>query len=181
MSKILVLVVAIAAAAAALAGASQASPPVHIRVPLNFTDLSPDYTAACGFPVYLSTNGIVDVTLHTNHDGSVREQDVFPGLTITVSAPSTGESFDHVFGPSTYEYPEGVFIGAPAVITSNGVRGDAPGIPPDAGQVVTPGVVIDIIPDLGPITVPTGPPISQHGHFEDPEAIVEAICTALAG
>jgi hypothetical protein len=124
---------------------------------------------------------MVDVTVHTNPDGSVREQDVFPGLTITVSAPSTARSFSHVFGPTTYLYPSGVHVGAPATITSLGVRGDAPGIPPDAGRVVTPGVVVAIVPGLGPITLPTGPPVSQSGNFEDPAKIVASICAGLAG
>jgi hypothetical protein len=150
-----------------------------VRTPLSIAAPSPEYSAACGFPVILSADGMLDVTVHTNPDGSVLEQDVFPGLTITVSAPSTGRSFSHVFGPTMYVYPDGVFIGAPAVITSTGVRGDAPGIPPDAGRVVSPGVVVDVIPDLGPITVPTGPPVSQTGNFEDPAVIVAAICAAL--
>jgi hypothetical protein len=67
------------------------------------------------------------------------------------------------------------------VITSYGVRGDAPGIPPDAGRVVTPGVVVDIVPGVGPITLPTGPPVSQTGNFEDPTRVVAAICAALSG
>jgi hypothetical protein len=141
---------------------------------------SPDYSAACGFPVILSANGMLDVTVHTNPDGSVREQDVFPGLTITVSAPSTGRSFSHVFGPTTYLYPDGVYVGAPALITSYGVRGNAPGIPPDAGRIVAPGVVVAVVPDVGPITVPTGLPVTQSGNFEDPARVVAAICAALA-
>ena len=168
------------AATALVAGTARANPPLHVRAPLSFSAPSPEYSAACGFPVIVSVNGMLDVTIHTNRDGSVREQDVFPGLTITVSAPSTGRSFSHVFGPTTYLYPDGVYVGASAVITSLGVRGDAPGIPPDAGRVVMPGVVVDIVPDVGPITLPTGPPIAQSGNFEDPERVVEAICAALA-
>jgi hypothetical protein len=168
-------------AAAVLAGNSPASEPTHTWTLLNITAPSPEYTAACGFDVVLAASGAVDVTIHSNPDGSVREQDVFPGLTITVSAPSTGRSFHHVFGPTTYLYPSGVYVGAPAVITSLGVRGDAPGIPPDAGRVVSPGVVVGIAPGLGPVTLPTGPPVAQAGNFEDPAAIVEAICAALSG
>src|SRR5262245_8644323 len=167
------------AAEAALAGAALADAPAHARFPLNISAPSPEYSAACGFPVILSADGIVDATFHTNPDGSVREEDAFPGLRITVSAPSTGRSFDHVFGPTTYLYPSGVYVGAPAVITSHGVRGNAPGIPPDAGRVVSPGVVVAI--DGGPITLPTGPPVSQTGNFEDPARIVAAICAALGG
>jgi len=59
------------------------------------------------------------------------------------------------------------------------VRGDAPGIPPDAGRVVSPGTVVDVVPGLGPITIPAGPPMSQTGHFEDPSDVVAAICAAL--
>jgi len=170
-----------ATAAAVLATASRASAPLHQRTTLSLSDVSPEYSAACGFEVDLTANGTLDVTVHTNADGSVREQDVFPGLTIQVSAPSTGKSFDHVYGPTTYTYPDGVYEGAPAVITEHGVRGDAPGIPPDAGRVVSPGIVVAIIPGLGPITLPTGPPISKTGNFEDPAAIVAAICAALGG
>ena len=180
MFRLSALSVAIAAASV-LAGNASASKPSHIRTPLNIQAPSPEYTAACGFDVVLNASGMVDVTVHANPDGSVREQDVFPGLTITVSAPSTGRSFRHVFGPTTYAYPSGAYVGAPAVITSLGVRGDAPGIPPDAGRIVSPGVVVDIVPELGPITLPTGPPVSQNGNFEDPTRIVAAICAALGG
>jgi hypothetical protein len=179
MSRFIGLLAAVAAGAV-LAGNSSASAPTHVRVPLSLTAPSPEYSAACGFEVVLSANGMLDVTVHTNPDGSVREQDVFPGLRITVSAPSTGKSFSHVFGPTTYVYPSGVYVGAPAVISSLGVRGDGPGIPPDAGRVVSPGVVVAIIPDAGPITLPAGPPVSQTGNFEDPARIVAAICAALA-
>ena len=169
------------AATAAIAGPAGASTPTHQRFPLHITAPSPEYSAACGFPVMLSADGRLAVTVHANPDGSVREQDVAPGLRITVSAPSTGRSFNHLFGPTTYRYPSGASVGAPAVITSYGVRGDAPGIPPDAGRVVSPGVVVAIEPGLGPITLPTGPPVSQTGNFEDPATIVAAICAALAG
>jgi hypothetical protein len=179
MRKLIVITAALAAAAT-VAGPASASRPIHVRAPLDFTVPSPEYSAACGFAVTVTATGTLDVRVHLNPDGSVREQDAFPGLRITVSAPSTGRSFSHVFGPTTYVYPEGVFVGAPALITSNGVRGDAPGIAPDAGRVVWPGVVVDVIPDLGPITVPTGPPLSQHGHFEDAGDITAAVCAALA-
>jgi hypothetical protein len=42
-------------------------------------------------------------------------------------------------------------------------------------------VVVAIVPDLGPVTLPTGPPLSQTGNVEDPAAIVDAICAALSG
>lgn len=176
----LVAIAAVVAVAGAFAANSQASRPTHTRTPLNITALSPEYTAACGFEVVLSASGTVAVTVHSNPDGSVREQDIFPGLIITVTALSTGRSFHHVFGPTTYVYPSGVYVGAPAVITSLGVHGDAPGIPPDAGRVVSPGVVVAILSDLGPITLPTGPRVAQTGNFEDSATIVEAICDALA-
>ena len=168
-------------AAATVAGTTLAGTPTHQRFPFNVTAPSPAYSAACGFPVILSAEGMVGVTVHTNPDGSVLEQDVSPGLTITVTAPSTGRSFEHVFGPTTYLYPNGVYVGASAVISSYGVRGDAPGIPPDAGRVVSAGVVVDIVPGIGPLTLPTGPPVAHTGHFEDPAAIVTAICSALSG
>src|SRR5215471_10904461 len=97
------------------AGPASASPPMHLRGPLDLSLVSPEYSAACGFEVDLTASGTLDVRFHLNADGSVREQDAFPGLKITVSAPSTGRSFDHVFGPTTYLYPEGVYVGATAV------------------------------------------------------------------
>jgi len=169
------LITALAIPAGAIAEA-----PTHTRTPLTFTVLASEYSAACGFDVFVSTDGVLQVSFKTKADGSVREHDVFPGLRIEVSAPSTDRSFEHVFGPTTYDYPEGLYEGAPAVITSVGVRGDAPGIPPDAGRVVTPGVVVAIIPELGPITVPIAPPVSQTGSTEDPPLVVTAICGALA-
>jgi hypothetical protein len=177
LSAKLIAFAAASVSAAVFASNGLASPPTHVRLPLSITDKSQEYSDACGFDVYLSANGIVDVTFHTNPDGSILEQDMFPGLTITVS--SAHGSFDHVFGPTTYRYPDGVYVGAPAVITEVGVRGDAPGIPPDAGRRVTPGLVMDVVPDLGPITIPTGPPVSQTGHFEDHATILAAICAAL--
>jgi len=174
----LIAFTAACASAAVFASNGLASPPAHVRFPLSITEKSQEYSDACGFDIYLSTNGIVDATVHTNPDGSILEQDMFPGLTITVS--SAHGSFDHVFGPMTFRYPDGVYVGAPALITSVGVRGDAPGIPPDAGRVVMPGLVIDVVPDVGPITIPTGPPVSQTGHFEDHATILAAICAALA-
>jgi hypothetical protein len=120
---------------------------------------SPEYTAACGFDVLLSVDGMIDVTLHSDREGSVRELDTSPGLRIVVSAPSTGRSFEHGFGPTRYDYPDGLYVGAPALITSDGIRGNAPGVPADAGRLVTPGVVVAFDPLLGfPITVPTGLP-----------------------
>src|SRR5262245_39237559 len=178
MRRLIVLAVGLTATAI-LAGTASANPPMHVRGPLDFTVPSPEYSAACGFPVLLTARGMLVVTFHANPDGSVLEQDAFPGLRITVSAPSTGRSFDHVFGPTTYHYPDGLYVGAPAVITSHGVRGDAPGIPPDAGRIVMPGVVVDLIPGVGPITLPTGPPLSASGHFEDPARVVAAVCAAL--
>lgn len=177
--KLIVLTAAFTCTAL-VADPAGASEPVHVRAPLDITAPSPEYSAACGFDVVVAASGTLDVRLYSNEDGSVREQDAFPGLRITVSAPSTGRSFRHVLGPTTYTYPEGVYVGAPAVIASHGVRGDAPGIPPDAGRVVWPGLVLDIVPDLGPITLPTGPPVSQSGNFEDPSVIVAAICATLA-
>jgi hypothetical protein len=162
--------------------AATAAPPTHLRVPFTLAVPSPEYSAACGFEVLVSVDTVIDVTLNTMADGSVREIDTYPDLRIVVSAPSTGRSLEHVFGPTTYDYPDGLYLGAPAVITSLGVRGDAPAIPADAGRVVTPGAVVAFDPDLGfPIAVPTGPPISQSGNFEDPVTIVAAICAALAG
>ncbi|HET7807048.1 MAG TPA: hypothetical protein VFK71_01035 [Gaiellaceae bacterium] len=179
MSK-LIAIAAVVVLAGLAAGAAHGGAPSRVRVPFSLTVPSPEYTAECGFPVEISSEGTLMVTIHTKADGAALEQDVFPGLRITVSAPSTGRSFSHVFGPTTYRYPDGIYEGAPAVITSTGVRGDAPGIPPDAGRIVTPGLVVAVIPDVGAIVVPTGPPVSQTGHFEDPATVVAAICAALA-
>jgi hypothetical protein len=71
MSKFIVLTMAVVAAAV-LADTSGADPPAHARFPLSISEPSPEYSAACGFPVLIGTNGIVDVTVHTNPDGSIR-------------------------------------------------------------------------------------------------------------
>jgi hypothetical protein len=155
MANLIALVMALAAAVV-LTDTSHASAPVHLRLAPAHQQTFTGIFRACGFPVMLSAEGTLDVTVHTNPDGSVREQDVFPGLTITVSAPSTGQSFQHVFGQTIYLYPNRAYVGAPATITSLGVRGDAP-FPPDAGRVVTAAVVVAIDPEVGPHHSAYGP------------------------
>ena len=91
MRKLIVFTAALACAALVTDPAS-ASRPTHLRAPLDITVTSEEYSAACGFEVLISAHGTVDVRVHVSADGSTREQDVFPGLRITESAPSTGRS-----------------------------------------------------------------------------------------
>ena len=91
MSK-LIAIAAVVVLAGLAAGAAHGGAPSRVRVPFSLTVPSPEYTAACGFPVEISSEGTLMVTIHTKADGAALEQDVFPGMRITVSAPSTGRS-----------------------------------------------------------------------------------------
>ena len=165
----------------ATAGIAHADKPTQIKDEVNFSFPSGFWTRTCGLPVVQTIAGKTQIKLFTAADGSVRELDTFPGMTIVLSAPSTGGSFSQVLGPATFEYPEGVFIGAPSVVTTNGMHRRAPGLPAEAGQTVFEGVVIVILNGGVPV-VDFGPPaIEEHGNVNDLLEMIDAACAALGG
>jgi len=163
-----------------------AAPPT--RIPFEFDETFPSdfLTAVCGIPVFLHVQGAGTTTLYYDKSGTqlVREHDTLaPGARSTIFSPveigGTGKSFTEVtHAPSTFLYPEGTEIGAPAIVILNGVqRTSGPGNRRIVGREVYEGVIIDFTPDGVPIVDPIAL-ISQSGQF-DVTAVIEARCGAL--
>jgi hypothetical protein len=100
---------------------------------------------------------------------------------LAFSAPSTGESFSYKFGPAFFEYPDGVYIGAPSIVTLAGIDQHVLGFLAEAGRTVVVGEVIAVTPEGVPIVDFVGPTLSEHGNQLDPAASLANICAALAG
>ena len=173
------LVVALATAAAALAAGN-----VTRFTGLDISnDFGPILTEECGFDVFVSTTGTATVTLIDTGTGVVREVDTAPGARITLSAPSQGTSFSFEDNLVVHTvYPEGVSLGAPAIVTLTGLFGHVAGIGADAGSITFETTIVEFSPEGIPIT---GDPIEEtfveHGNRESGETIVAAICARLAG
>ena len=165
----------------ALAGAVQAGQPVVINEDIDFSFTSGFWTGTCGLPVVQRVQGKSQVRLFTAADGTLHELDTLPSLKIELSAPSTGGSFSYPLGPAVFDYPAGVYVGAPSIVTTYGVQRRAPGLPAEAGLTVFEGVVIFIIDGILPV-VDFGPPaVDEHGNVNDLSDMIDAACTALRG
>jgi hypothetical protein len=154
----------------------------HVTQPVDYTVKSPYYTQRCGFPVLFSLIGTLKTTLVLDAQGAViREMDTQPGTTQTFRAPESGKSFSFPFANIlTTDYPEGAAVGRPAIAVGRGLAGKVPGIPADAGTVTFgQGTVVVMTPSGVPI-VDLGPVTDATGHANDPNAIDDAICAALA-
>ena len=158
-----------------------AEPPKQVTLEDDASFQSGFLTATCGFPVFISIQGTVHITLRTDKDGVLHEIDAFTDWSITFSAPSTGESFSYKFGPAFFEYPEGVAPGAPSIVTLTGIHQHVLGVPAEAGRTVLIGEVLFVTPEGVPIVDFVGPTLSEHGNQLDPAESVATICTALAG
>ncbi len=107
--------------------------------------------------------GDVHITFRTDRNGVLHEMDAFADHSITFSAPSNGTSISFKFGPAKFVYPEGVFIGAPSIVTITGIDADYPGVPAEAGRTVLVGEVIDVTPEGVPIVDFIGPTLLRAG------------------
>jgi hypothetical protein len=177
----LALSIAVGVAAVGLAAApSAADPPTHLFLEDDATFQSGGLTAACGFPVFVNIQGGIHIKLRTDRNGVLHELDTFSDWRITFSAPSQGTSFSFKFGPATFVYPQGIAIGAPAIITIRGVDANYPGFPAEAGRSVILGEVIAVSPEGVPVadfvTV-----ISEKGNQLPPAEGLANLCAALTG
>jgi len=170
----------VAAIAAALAVPAAAGQPDRFVVVDDFSFQSGLLTAACGTPVFRSVSGPVLVIVRTAADGSVHETDAFLDWSLTFSAPVYGTSFSWKFGPAFYEYPDGAYIGAPAVVTVVGVDSKVPGLHAEGGRTVLQGEVIDFTPEGIPVA-DTFATLSEAGNQVSNAVLVAAICAALTG
>lgn len=178
----LVLLISVAAVAAGLAASPVAAdPPLRFDFVDDFGFPAPRQSAMCGTPIVVSFSGTGHILVHTAPDGSVREQDFVENWLITYSAPATGKSLSYKLGPSHWDYPDGVYVGAPATITFLGVENNLPGRHATAGRLVVPAQVIAVVPPGIPIAVQIGPPISRSGTPPDTATFWAAFCGALTG
>ena len=139
------------AVALALATLAQAAPPTMVEYTIDRTTRMGRFSTACGFPVYRHIHAVLDIKLFTAGNGQqvVRETDTTPGGKATFFSPlelgGTGGSYDvPLGGHEHYLYPDGVYLGAPAVEILVGMyTTNAPGSP-YAGQETYLGEIIDI-------------------------------------
>jgi hypothetical protein len=171
-----------AAALCALATSSAllAATVTRFSVDIDDTFFAPGTSAFCGFAVFRTDKGTVNVSLYYANDGTLRrEDDSAVNLTTTWFSPTTGKSVTYG-APATLhtEYPEGAFIGAPAKLRLTGLQSKLPGLPAQAGLQSGTGVVIDI--DSGGIPVTDFTVDATSGNFDGLSAVRTAICAALA-
>lgn len=147
LALVLALVVPLAVTATATAGA-----PTRLSFTVNDTFYAAFTSAYCGFDVYRTITGTVDVTLFHDSAGSVvGETDTGPGFKETFYAPSTGKTFsDPGLVTSHTTYSGGAAIGGSATQTLTGLLQNAAG-PADAGRIVLAGVVVGFDPDGIPL------------------------------
>jgi len=167
------------------AAPAAASPPTRISELVDATFKSNRWTARCGFPVYIHEQGLINVLLFYSRDGTavISEVDTSPGYKTTYFSPlsvvgGTGGSFT---SPSAVAlrttYPDGADLGAPAILSFNGLQSLAPGSA-QAGKEIYLGEVAFVTPEGQPFTDLIAL-ISTNGHFDDFATVVASICGAL--
>ena len=168
------------------AGTSSANQVEHFRgLDFSFTFVSGFYTDECGFEVTRTVNSTdTNVTLFYDKSGNiVREQDTSTKGRDSFSAASTGKSFSYPSDGRSIvtEYPEGAFIGAPAIVTFYGMGPiNAPGVAPNAGVEVYTATVVDFSPEGIPIWS-LEDLIESHGNRVPQDERTAAVCSALGG
>jgi predicted aconitase with swiveling domain len=162
---------------AAPADAQQAR---HVTINVEDTFVSDFWTETCGTEVVISIEGTLQVTLLYNQEGLiVKEIDPSSGLTITFSAPATGNSFSFPTNTAIFDYGAGAEVGSTFTAKLVGQFGHVPGaIANDAGQVILSGVVVGFDEFEIPI-VDFTEVLVMHGNFESREDVEAAICGTL--
>ena len=160
----------LAATLAALVSGSPAAAaaPLHFTFEVDQTVYAPGLSSACGFDVYVTTEGTAHALLFLEADGTAvaRELDFNAGWTLTFSAPSLGTSYSQVgAGPLIATYPEGTDIGDPATVTISGVSRKIGDDPAEAGRLVFNAVVVFVEPTFGIPIFSLLDAVSATGHF----------------
>lgn len=176
------LLAAFAAAFAAIVvpSAAAAGKPIHEEFTLSGVTFPDAYLSdACGTDVFDTVSGRLTGTLFPAGPNSpAHEVDTLTGGTITYSS-STGSVTRPLNGTSHTIYPEGVSVGAPAIVTINGVNSQAitGAAPPGSGQLVANATILFIddagIPGTG---FATSDIVSMNGNYA---ATTAEICAAL--
>ena len=172
----------LAAACLVLAPSLEAAPPTHLSLTVDDTFPS-RYTQVCGIPVVRHDSGMVRITLfHDNNGTVIGETDTVANYKITLFSPvelgGTGASFTSPVSASLKStYPDGVYLGAPAILVFNGNQFMPPGLP-QAGHDVYAGEIAFIDEAGVPFVDLTGL-IDEKGHFTAIPEYYAAICAAL--
>ncbi len=163
------------------AAPAQASSAAHVRIEIHDSFVHDDLSAACGTLVVVSVDANLNATLRLRDGLIVKEIDPSGGGTVTTSAPLTGASFSYPFNTVIIDYGTGAVLGSSFTVTFNGVIGNVPGhVAADAGHIVLTGVV-DGFDELGLPILDVTDFVSFNGRQSDPDAVVAAMCEALAG
>jgi hypothetical protein len=180
MRVVLLALMAIAVVAAPSAGAN-APPSRSFELPeLEIFDLH--LTTACGGDwVFANVTGTVDERLVLNKDGSVNHEiESFHGR-ITWFKRNSDKSYSaSLVNRVRIDYPEGVDLFKPAVITVTGHHGGTfpiGGGPPGGGTLVYNGFVYAVDDEGFTYWATEGAPISMSGNFD---GWTRRICEALS-
>jgi hypothetical protein len=162
-----------------IAGPVAAQRAVHITgIPIAFSVVAPDASAACGYEVTVTLTGTGSATLVYNDAGLIiREVDSEPAARITWSGNGNSFSYPTSSQIVVTSYSEGASLGAPARTTETGFFGKAPGSTPNAGPDVLLGHVVAFT-DEGLPLVEYDEVLASHGPRPDFDA---GICAALDG
>jgi hypothetical protein len=161
---------------AAPADAQQAS---HVKINIDDTFVNDFWTETCGTEVVISIEGTLQVTAVYNQEGLIVKTIDSGGVTITFSAPATGNSFSFPLQPGIFDYGAGAEVGSTFTAKFPGQFGHVPGaIAADAGQVILSGVVTGF-DEFGLPIVDFTEVLVMHGNFESQEDINAAVCGAL--
>jgi len=174
----LVGLLGLAALSLALVAEASANAPTRASFKVNDTFYVPFTSAYCGFDVYRTVSGTINVTLFQDENGTlVRETDTAPDFKETFYAPSSGKTFSDPGSVTAHTtYDGGATIGSSATVTLTGLLQNAAG-PADAARLVLRGVVVGIDPTGIPF-VDASEFVSASGHLSsDP---VGNRCAALS-
>lgn len=155
-----------------------AEKPIRTSQAFDFTVLAPFTSAQCGFDVYQRIVGTFTVTAIQRDGMVVKEIDGAHHASVTWFAPSQGTSYSFPLNsPTTFLYPDGAYVGAPALLYFFGLSEKIPGAGATAGQAVYEGTVVQIDADGIPLVVTDAEPIRVTGHIGGD---VQARCAALS-
>jgi hypothetical protein len=167
--------------AAVIIPSASASRPIHESITFEDVTFPDSYlTDACGTEVLDTVTVALTATFFPANEGALaHEVDTIRG-TITYSSTESGNSVTRTMnGTGHAVYPEGIELGAPALLTLNGKNtASFTGVaPPGSGQLTANGTIV-FIDDLGvPITAfDTSDIVSLTGNYAGATA---AICAAL--
>jgi predicted aconitase with swiveling domain len=177
------LVALIALLGLLVAAPADAQPVRHVTINVEDTFVDDFWTETCGTTVVISVEGTLHVTLLYNEEGLiVKEIDPSSGLTVTFSAPLTGNSFSFPTNTAIFDYGAGAEIGSAFTAKFVGLGGHVPGsIASDAGQIIVTGGVVSGFDEFGIplLDFENAEVLVEHGNFQSQEDINAAVCGAL--